>query len=169
MQGYIKGKVFAFYDPLSISGKLMVTYLLAQIQETLGSYFKDYFYTYSHDASVGAVTQGSADGTAVDSLIWEHLNKTHPEIIAKTKIIWKSPLFGTRPIVVRSRIDPVLKENLKQLFLNMHKDEKGREILQGMMIDKFVFVDDNLYNYVREIKSFIKRKNDIERQTAQEK
>ncbi len=46
----------------------MVTYLLAQIQETLGSYFKDYFYTYSHDASVGAVAQGSADGAAVDSL-----------------------------------------------------------------------------------------------------
>jgi phosphonate transport system substrate-binding protein len=155
----LRNKIFAFSDPLSLSGKLISCYLLAQIEETAGTYFKDLFYTYSHDALIKAVAHGLADGATVDSLIWEYINRIHPEITAQTKVVWKSPPLGMPPVVVRPGIDPGLKEDLKQVFLNMHKDEKGREILQGMMIDKFVVVEDNLYNEIRQMISFVNRKN----------
>ena len=38
----------------------------------------------------------------------------------------------------------------------MHANEEGKSILEGMLIDKFVEVEDSLYDSIREIKDLIK-------------
>lgn len=151
----LRGKSFAFADPISNSGKLVPTYILAKMGETPDSYFQKYVYTYAHDKSIKAVAQGIVDGAAVDSLIWEYLNRTNPEFTSKTKVIEKSLPYGIPPVVARPGLDPELKEKIKQIFLNAHDDEKGRKILKGMMIDKFVVIDDSAYDSIREMKSWI--------------
>ena len=52
---------------------------------------------------------------------------------------------------------PLIKERLKQIFLNAHNDNKGRELLSKMMIDKFVVIDDSAYDSVREMKSWLEK------------
>ncbi len=152
----LRGKTFAFTDPMSNSGKLVPTYLLARMNETPETFFKKYIYTQSHDKAIQAVAQGIVDGAAVDSLIWEYANRTNPRFTSKTKIIKKSPPYGIPPFVVRPGLDAATKKRLKTVFLNAHKDEHGREILKGMMIDKFVVIDDSAYNSIREMKTWIK-------------
>lgn len=90
----MRGKRFAFSDPLSNSGKLYPTYRLSLINETTESFFgldengrNNSFFTYSHDNSIIAVAEQVADGAAVDSLVYEYMRITKPEIISKTKII----------------------------------------------------------------------------------
>ena len=151
----LRGKTFAFVDPMSNSGKLVPLYMLAKRGEAPESYFRKYVYTYAHDKSIKAVAQGIVDGAAVDHLIWEHLNTTHPELTAKTRVIEKSPPYGIPPVVVHSALDPELKERMRQLFLSIHEDKKGREILKGMMIDKFVGIDDRAYDSIREMKVWL--------------
>jgi phosphonate transport system substrate-binding protein len=151
----LRGKRFAFTDPLSNSGKLVPTYMLAKMHETPDSFFKQYIFTHAHDKSIKAVAQGIVDGAAVDSLIWEYENRTNPEFTSKTKIITKSPPYGIPPVVVRRGLDGQLKEKIRQVILNAHLDSKGKEILTGMMIDKFVPIEDSAYNSIREMGKWI--------------
>lgn len=151
----LRGRRFAFTDPLSNSGKLAPTYMLAKMNETPESFFKSFIFTKAHDKAIKAVAQGIVDGAAVDSLIWEYLNKTNPEFTSKTRILKKSPPYAIPPVVVPAGLDPVLKKQLKQIFLNAHTDPEGREILYKMMIDRFVVINDSAYDSVREMKSWI--------------
>lgn len=151
----LRGKSFAFTDPLSNSGTLVPTYMLARAGESPKSFFKKVVYTGSHDKSIKAVAEKLVDGAAVDSLIWEYDNRKNPKFTAKTKIIERSPPYGIPPVVVTPGMDPKLKKKLRAIFLNAHKDPKGREILKNMMIDKFVLLDDRAYDSIREMKSFL--------------
>jgi phosphonate transport system substrate-binding protein len=151
----LRGKSFAFTDPLSNSGTLVPLYMLAKAGQSPKSFFKKIVYMGSHDKSIKAVAEKLIDGASVDSLIWEYENVMNPEFTAKTKIIEKSPPYGIPPVVVRPRMEPQLKEKIRAAFLNAHKDEKGREILKHMMIERFVPIDDRAYDSIREMKSFM--------------
>jgi phosphonate transport system substrate-binding protein len=153
----LKGKTFAFTDPKSNTGKLVPTYTLARMGETPDSFFKEYRFTYAHDKSIKAVALKMVDGAAVDSLIWEYADKTDPQFTSKTRIILKSPPYGIPPFAVRPGLSPEAKNKLKQVLLNVHKDEKGRSILKGMMIDKFVEGDNRAYDSVREMKEWVEK------------
>lgn len=152
----LRGKRFAFTDPLSNTGKLVPTYMLAKMNETPQSFFKEVIFTKSHDKSIKAVAQNIVDGAAIDSLIWEYMNATNPEFTSKTRILKKSPPYGIPPVAVPGNLSPARKTKLKQAFLNAHLDPKGREILQRMKIDKFVVIDDKAYDSVREMQNWIK-------------
>lgn len=159
----LRGKRFAFTDPLSNSGKLYPAYRLSLINETPESFFgvdengrNKYFYTYSHDNSIIAVAERLAEGAAVDSLVYEYLKKEKPGIMSRTRIIEVSPPFAIPPVVVSGDIDPFLEQKLKDIFLNMDKDEEGRKILSSVMIDRFVTINDSAYNSIREMRNKIK-------------
>jgi len=151
----LRGKKFAFTDPMSNSGKLAPTYMLARISETPDTFFKSYIFTQTHDKAIKAVSMGVVDGAAVDSLVWEYANRNDPELTSNTRVILKSPPYGIPPVVVRPGLDRKLKEELKEIFLNVHGDRKGRELLNKMMIDKFITVSDEAYDSIREMKRYI--------------
>ncbi|GAB4484419.1 MAG: phosphate/phosphite/phosphonate ABC transporter substrate-binding protein [Thermodesulfovibrionales bacterium] len=153
----LRGKRFAFTDPLSNTGKLAPTFMLAKRNETPESFFRSTVFTKSHDKSIKAVAQKIVDAAAVDSLIWEYENRTNPEFTSKTRIIEKSPPYGIPPVVVRHGIDPQLKEQLRAVFLNAHLDPDGRKILDGMMIEKFVVISDSAYDSIRAMKDWVDR------------
>jgi phosphonate transport system substrate-binding protein len=151
----LRGRTFAFADPLSNTGKIVPEYLLAKMNETPQAFFKKTIYTYAHDKSIKAVARGAVDGAAVDSLIWEYIARTNPELTAKAKIIEKSPPYAVPPVAVRRGLAPALKRELRATFLNADRDKQGRMLLDKMMIDKFVVIDDSAYDSVREMKSWI--------------
>src|SRR3989338_4863633 len=93
----LKGKAFVFADPLSNSGKLYPTYLLKELGETPESFFKEYVYSYAHDTSIRAVNEGIVDAGAVDSLIWNYLEKNASPFTQNTRIIKISPAYGIPP------------------------------------------------------------------------
>ncbi|KCZ73332.1 phosphate/phosphite/phosphonate ABC transporter, periplasmic binding protein [Candidatus Methanoperedens nitroreducens] len=152
----LKGKTFAFSDPLSNSGKLSPEYILAQMGENSETFFRLTFFTYSHDKSIEAVAERMVDGAAVDSLVWDYKDTTDPKFTSRTRIINKSRPYGIPPVVVSKDIDPELKERLKTILLQMHEDEKGKEILNNIMIDRFSEANDSLYDSIREMKKVVK-------------
>ena len=152
----LRGKVFAFSDPLSNTGMLIPTYTLAQMGETPESFFRRYIFTYSHDNSIRSVAEKFVDGAAVDSLIWEYLSVKEPEWTAQTKIIYKSASCAIPPVVVSPGIDQELKEKLRSSFMDMCNDLRGREILKRVLIDRFTVIEDNAYDSIRRMETFMK-------------
>ncbi len=152
----LRGKVFAFSDPLSNTGTLIPTYMLAKMGETPESFFRGYFFTYSHDNSIQSVAEKFVDGAAVDSLIWKYLNDKGQEWPAQTRIIYKSAPCGIPPVVVSPGIDRELKERLRLAFLDMHNDLKGSEILKRVLIDRFTVIEDSAYDSIRQMEAFMK-------------
>lgn len=158
----LRGKKFAFSDPLSNSGKLYPGYRLFLLNETPDSFFgkdelgkNNWFYTYSHDNSIIAVADKLAEGAAVDSLVYDYMKETNPEITSQTRIIEISPPFGIPPIVVSKDIDPFLEEKLKYIFLDMNNDEAGKKILANLRIDRFTELNDGGYDSIREMRKRI--------------
>ena len=151
----LQGKTFAFTDPKSNTGKLVITYVLAKKGTTPEKYFSKYIYTAAHDASIKAVAQGMVDGASVDSLIWEYLRKKNDKYASKTKVIWKSPPYANPPFVVRKDLDPAIKSRLKEIFLHAHKDPECKKILDKIMVDKFVEINNSAYDSIRQMKLFV--------------
>lgn len=145
----LRGKDFAFTDPKSNSGKLAPTYMLALMGETPQHFFGKVEFTYGHDKSIRAVAEHLVDGAAVDSLIWESTAMKSPDITAKTRILLRSEPYGIPPVVVRPGLDPQQKKKVQEILLHASEDDEGREILRGMMIDRFVTGDDRNYDTIR--------------------
>ena len=143
---------FAFTDPLSNTGHLAPTYNLSLLGETPSSFFGSYIYTYSHDNSVVAVADGLVEGAAIDSLIYDQLINANPDLADNTKIIERWGPYGIPPVVVHPSMDSQLKQELQDLFLNLHNFDEGIAILANLEIDKFVVVPDGIYDSIRDMK-----------------
>lgn len=153
----LRGKTFAFTDPLSNSGRLVIVYQLALMDETSESFFARYIFTYSHEHAIKAVAEGLVDGAAVDSLIYDYFAAVQPEQVAGTRIIVRYGPFGSNPVVVHPNLEPASKERLQQILLTMHQDPEGQPILSALRIDRFVPPDDASYDIVREMRRRIRQ------------
>lgn len=146
----LRGRTFTLMDPESNSGALYPIYRLFQMGESPGSFFRNYVYTYGHDNSIKAVLDKTADGAAVDSRIFDYVSRD-PIVASQIKVIEKSPPFAIPPVVVHPAVDPELKQGLRSIFLDMDKDDRGRQILEDMNIDRFVLLDDRAYDSIRKM------------------
>lgn len=151
----LQGKTFAFVDSMSNAGKLIPHSMLTNMGEKPDFYFKKYIYTYAHDNSIKMVAQKIVDGAAVSSIVWEYLNRTNPALTAKTRIIEKSLPYAPPPVGVRPNLDPEMKKKLRAILLEIHNDEKGKDILIKMKIDKFVTMENSEYDPIRKLKEWI--------------
>ena len=147
----LEGKSFAFADPLSSSGYLYPKYLLKDNGKTPETFFSKTIFTYGHDNSIEAVSQGLVDGAAVDSLVYDFMVANKKTYIVNARIVHKSPLWASPPVVINPAINPETRSMLKNVFLSMHEDKEGKLILRKLMIDRFVVQNDKAYNSIRKM------------------
>ncbi len=147
----LRGKVFAFTDPMSLTGRIYPTALVNALNATPGTFFARFFFTYSHDNAIKAIASKVADGANVDSLVYDYFVAREPNLAAKTRVVDRSPAFGIPPVVVNPNLSPQTKETLRGFFLQMDADPEGKTILRALMIDRFVLVSDRIYDSAREL------------------
>ena len=122
----LRGRVFAFTDPDSNTGKLVPTYWLNQMGERSEAFFSKTIFTYSHDNSILAVAKALVDGAAIDGLIWEYYHRKNPIFTSKTRIIRRSEPYGIPPIVASRFLEPDIKDRIRRVLLAMHRDPGGK-------------------------------------------
>jgi phosphonate transport system substrate-binding protein len=147
----LRGRVFAFTDPMSNTGRNYPIFLVQQLSSTPEEFFARTFFTYSHDDAIRAVADGLADGAAVDSLVYDFAIARNLTLAEKTRVIHRSPPFGIPPVVVSPNLRPQLRAELQALLLSMADDPEGRKGLQAIGIDRFVPIDDSAYDSAREL------------------
>lgn len=145
----LKGKVFAFTDPISLTGRAYPTYMVQQLGSTPEKFFARTFFTYSHDEAIYAVANGLADGASVDGLVYDYAVARDPSLADKVHVIHTSPPFGIPPVVVNPNIRPQVKLQLQTILLEMQNDPQGLAALQAIGVDRFVVVDDSIYDSAR--------------------
>ena len=147
----LEGKVFAFTDPISYSGRVYPTYLVQKLGREPDTFFERTFFTYSHDEAIYAVADGLADGAAVDSLVYDFALERDPTLADRVRVIYRSPSFGIPPVVVSPNMRPQQRTLLQEMFLSIHETPTGLNALNTLGIDRFILIDDSAYNSVREI------------------
>ncbi len=151
----LRGKVFAFTDPMSTSGRMYPTSLVLELGSTPEAFFSRTFYTYSHDDAIHAVADGVADGAAVDSLVLEFALARDPALAGRLRVIHRSPAFGIPPVVIRPDTRPQLHAELQAILLAVADDPQGREALARLGYDGFVLIDDSAYDSVRDLSASV--------------
>jgi phosphonate transport system substrate-binding protein len=152
----LRGKIFAFTDPESNTGRLVPLHWLALMGEQPETFFGKSVFTYSHDNSIMAVAKGLVDGAAVDGLIWEHVSRTNPQLTSGTRVIKKSERYGIPPVVASASLSRETKQRIRDVFLTAHEDPAGGRILDGLKIDRFIVPRDEWYDTVRRMSADVR-------------
>jgi phosphonate transport system substrate-binding protein len=147
----LRGHSFAFTDPLSNSGHLSPLWLLNQMGESPETFFSQTTFTYSHDNSIRAVAEHVVDAAAVDSLVYDYVVARDPTYLERVRIIHRSAPYGIPPVVVHPQIDPALRAELLQVFLDMDDNDEGRAVLQDLRIERFIEGDPAMYESIRQM------------------
>lgn len=146
----LRGKKFAFTDPLSYTGRLSLLKLLHDQAAAGEEYFREVFYTYSHDSSVHAVHLGIVDGASVDGLIFEELARIKPDLVGNIRVMHKGPEAGMPPVVASTKVDEQLRQRFQEVLLEMEHDERGRAILDELGYDRYEVPLEESYAVIRE-------------------
>jgi phosphonate transport system substrate-binding protein len=141
----LRGKRFAFTDDLSLSGFAYPSHLLRRMGADAGTFFGSVTFTHSHDRSVDAVAKGVVDGAAVDSLIYDELVRSSPEVRTATRVIHRSPPYGVAPVVVSTRLPPERRAAIRDALVQLHEDPEARAALGLVGFDRFAAPEPALY------------------------
>jgi phosphonate transport system substrate-binding protein len=147
----LRGAVFAFTDPMSLTGRLYASSVVFGLGHTPEAFFSDIVYTYSHDDAVSAVAAGVVDGAGVDDLVLRHMIDRDPILESQIRVIDSSPDYGIPPVVVPVTTPALLREVFADLLLGLESDPAGPRILAALGVDRFVMSSDDAYTEVREL------------------
>lgn len=147
----LKGGVFAFSDPDSMSFRSLIAGHLSQNKPVVDPdrMFRIHFFTYSHAETIKAVADGMADGGSVDGQVWEAISIESPELARRTRVIARSGAYGLPPFVASRRADESQIASLKKALLNMETDKEGKELLNILQLTRFARHGDKLYDSIR--------------------
>jgi phosphonate transport system substrate-binding protein len=133
----LAGKVFAFSDPDSNSGYLVPRTTMIRAGIDPDRHFARTFYTWGHKNVVRAVADGLANGGSVDGYVWDTLGKVAPALVAKTRVAWRSPLYGFPPLAVRASLNEEVETRLRAALIGMTGSPDGRALLTELNLDGF--------------------------------
>ena len=149
-----ENKSFAFTDPLSTTGRLYPIKKLKKLNKNEQDFFLKTVYTHGHDISIQMVNRGIIDGASVHGLIYDYLAQHHPERVENVKIIEESVSYGIPPVVTPASLDQKSFEKYQNVFLDLHHDSIGKNILENLNIDNYQVVGDTLYRSVFQLKKY---------------
>ncbi len=134
----LRGKSFAFSDPMSNTGFAYPQSLLTARSESAESYFSRTFFTYSHDRTISAIVEGMAAAGSVDELVYRHALKRDPTLAESLVVLQRSEEFPMPPVVAPKQKDGAFIARVRRVLLELHQEPAGQKILAGLDIECFV-------------------------------
>ncbi|MGB6065764.1 MAG: phosphate/phosphite/phosphonate ABC transporter substrate-binding protein [Desulfomonilaceae bacterium] len=142
----IKGKNMAYGDPASTSSHLIPKSLLAAQGLEAKKDYNEHF-VGAHDAVALTVQTGKAEAGGLSKTIFQSLVERGIIKPDKVKVIAESKPFPEYPWVLRSSLNPQLKEKIINTFLGI----KDKAILKTFKADGFARINDKDYDVVRNL------------------
>ncbi|WP_244816575.1 phosphonate ABC transporter substrate-binding protein [Caballeronia sp. Lep1P3] len=105
-----------FGDPNSTSGTLVPSYyLFAKNGLSAKTSFKSVLPS-SHEANMLAVVNDKVDVATNNTDMLDTIKTEHPELYSKVRVLWKSPLIPSDPLVWRRDLPQATKDKLRNFF-----------------------------------------------------
>jgi phosphonate transport system substrate-binding protein len=135
----MKHMVIAFVDRATTAGYVFpVSYFKENGVVNIDTYFKEHYFTGSHDAAVRAVLNKEANIGCAKNTVFEMMAREEPSIRDNLVILATSPDVPSNGLGLKKDISPEIKEKLKQTLLNMDDDPEGKKVLKDFQVIRFI-------------------------------
>ena len=129
---------FGLGDPNSTSGYLVpMTFVFAANGVDPKKCFQNVT-NANHETNAMAVANGQVDAAANNTENMALIERNNPDAFKKIKIIWKSPLIPSDPLVISNKLPDAMAEKIADFVLNYGTDKsagdaaKQKEVLAGL-------------------------------------
>ncbi len=127
---------FGIGDPNSTSGYLVpTTYIFAKNDVNPKECFKT-VRNANHQSNALSAANKLVDVAANNTENMRRLEKTDPEAFANLKVIWKSPLIPSDPIVWRKELDETAKSKIYKFFMSYGRNGAPEEVAEAREVLK---------------------------------
>ncbi len=152
----MKGKRFAFVDKATTAGFLLpLVYFRKQGVKDYRTYFKEIYFSGTHEDAIYDVLNKKADVGAAKNTVLERLARIDKRILQDLEILEKSPDVPENALAVRRTLDPLVIKRMQETLLNMHDNPAGQKVLNNFGARRFILTTDKDYDpvfkYAREI------------------
>jgi len=161
------GYNFGNGDPNSTSGFLVPSYYVFAQNNVDPKRCYGSVVSANHETNALAVANKRVDFATNNTESMARIEANNPKEFAKIKVVWKSPLIPSDPLVWRSDLSKDMKARIKSFFLSYGRigsdAEKERKILKGLALAPFVDSSDAQLYPVRQLQLFrdkVKAQND---------
>jgi phosphonate transport system substrate-binding protein len=152
IQGWtdLRGKVFAYSDPLSNSGWLVAQGQLAAAGIGADD-FRRTFFAHGHRNVAEAVAARLAQAGSIDGYVWETMRLQGMPAALQTEVVWKSPFHGFPPVVAPIGADRQPIDQLQRTLIAMGGDDAGRALLKALNLDGFIAGTAAIFDSIRQL------------------
>ena len=157
----LRGRSWAYNEPLSQSGYGITRYHLISIGETNG-FFGEVIQAGFHETAITMVRDGLVDASAIDSQVLAVAMLEDPSLADSIKVIEALGPSTIQPVAVSKRLPGSLTADIQDVLLGMHEVEEFRPILAAGTVDRFVEVDGSAYDDIRDMLSACETANFME-------
>ncbi len=110
----------------------------------------------NHERNAFNVASGVLDVAASNTVTGAAFRRQNPTLAEQIEEVWQSPPIPEGGIVLRSDLDPAVKEKIRSFFLTYGRGdgveaERQRRVLAGLRYSRFSAADDDYLDPVREM------------------
>jgi phosphonate transport system substrate-binding protein len=144
----LSGKAVSYPAPTALAATMMPQYYLqthgVNVMQEL-----DNRYVGSQESSVMNVYLKQTAAAATWPPPWKALAKQRPELQQELDVIWQTEPLINNGLVVLPEVPEKIVQQVEDLLVNLHKHERGRQILAPMGLSRFESADNQSYAVVR--------------------
>jgi phosphonate transport system substrate-binding protein len=144
----LRGRSWAYNEPLSQSGYGITRYHLVSIGET-GGFFGNVIEAGFHEKAIRMVANGEVDAAAIDCQTLAIELRDHPVLADSVRVIDSLGPSTIQPVAVSKRFDSAFRDEVQAVLTDLHEEKRLREILDHGFVDHFTAVGPGDYDDIR--------------------
>jgi phosphonate transport system substrate-binding protein len=144
----LRGRSWAYNEPMSHSGYGITRYHLVRLGETDG-FFGEVVEAGFHREAIRMVARREVDGSAIDSQVLAVELRDHPELAEQVRVVEALGPSTIQPVAVSRRVPQDVREAIREVLVTMAEDPVVRERLVRGLVARFVPVDASAYDDIR--------------------
>jgi len=146
----LRGRSWAYNEPLSWSGYGITRYHLVTLGETDG-FFGEVVEAGFHREAIRMVARGEVDGSAIDSQVLSIELRDHPHLAEQVRVVEALGPSTIQPVAVSRRVPDDLRGAIREVLVALAEDTAVRERLSVALVERFVPVDAGSYDDIRKM------------------
>jgi phosphonate transport system substrate-binding protein len=144
----LRGRSWAYNEPLSHSGYGITRYHLVRLGETNG-FFAQVVEAGFHQEAIRMVARDEVDGSAIDSQVLAMELRDHPDLADQVRVVEALGPSTIQPVAVSRRVPVDLRDAIRHALVTLANDSAVRERLAVALVERFVPVDAGSYDDIR--------------------
>lgn len=135
----MRNKRMAFVDRATTAGYLLpLAYFKSLGIDDYASWFREYYFTGTHEDAILDVLNGQADIGAAKDTVFYRMAEADPRVVEDLEILKTSPKVPANGLALLKDIPDDIKQGFLEKLLTMHLNSEGQKVLDGLEVERFI-------------------------------